>query len=48
MELKHCMGVVWKYDIFFLLIVPYGIETTQDDIIRSVMALLIVPYGIET
>ena len=32
-----------------LLIVPYGIETTEDDdIYLSVTVLLIVPYGIET
>ena len=31
-----------------LLIVPYGIETEQEDIKFTDRELLIVPYGIET
>ena len=32
----------------FLLIVPYGIETAEEDSEKSLRSLLIVPYGIET
>ena len=31
-----------------LLIVPYGIETAEEDSEKSLRSLLIVPYGIET
>ena len=34
--------------LFFLLIVPYGIETAEKVVGPFVTDLLIVPYGIET
>ena len=48
MELKRNFSLPHTYDISFLLIVPYGIETS--DILSTCrdVELLIVPYGIET
>ena len=48
MELKQ-NSVNSFFFIFFLLIVPYGIETHQLHGIQKLLEeLLIVPYGIET
>ena len=46
LKLELCdMAVI----IYFLLIVPYGIETEKvNEYTLSVNVLLIVPYGIET
>mgnify|MGYP006932654678 CR=1 FL=1 len=47
MELKQwCLNV--SRNAYFLLIVPYGIETTQPLNTSAFARLLIVPYGIET
>ena len=47
MELKHFYVIKHIFDSF-LLIVPYGIETTISDPRKPLILLLIVPYGIET
>ena len=47
MELKQATVTIAK-DIFFLLIVPYGIETNASANQENDSTLLIVPYGIET
>ena len=47
MELKQILICVYVEE-FFLLIVPYGIETEQLQEKYRKQTLLIVPYGIET
>ena len=47
MELKRLKKAL-KDDWFELLIVPYGIETTEFPVEFVGDRLLIVPYGIET
>ncbi len=47
MELKLLCGFQYYRD-YGLLIVPYGIETTEAHYIYARLELLIVPYGIET
>ena len=47
MELKQVTGQ-WAFNIFSLLIVPYGIETALEMKDFYPDWLLIVPYGIET
>ena len=47
MELKR-RNADHVYTVFFLLIVPYGIETLSVRMSNSGLTLLIVPYGIET
>ena len=47
MELKHNIISI-KTINNVLLIVPYGIETQESEILFASGTLLIVPYGIET
>ena len=47
MELKQRLVAHIAY-VAYLLIVPYGIETTFDSHTVLCLCLLIVPYGIET
>ena len=48
MELKLLLRYL-HIGVYFLLIVPYGIETNKlSDAARDYYELLIVPYGIET
>ena len=47
MELKRYSAKL-PFPVFFLLIVPYGIETVVLHIRLHLSFLLIVPYGIET
>ena len=47
MELKLLTSFAYsKY--FFVLIVPYGIETDKPLLLWGLRSVLIVPYGIET
>ena len=47
MELKQLKNYPLTF-VLFLLIVPYGIETSLSVDFQRIFRLLIVPYGIET
>ncbi len=47
MELKLGLSSI-PSPLFLLLIVPYGIETKESEVLFAGGTLLIVPYGIET
>ena len=48
MELKHHTRIIFCVTEAKLLIVPYGIETREENKKHKHVSLLIVPYGIET